>query len=69
MVIIVYGVTGCGKTTVGQLLAVKMDLPFYDGDNFHPTSNVEKMRKGIPLTDEDRIPWLNNLRLNIQAWQ
>lgn len=69
MVIIVYGVTGCGKSTVGQLLSEKLALPFYDGDNFHPTSNVEKMRKGIPLTDEDRIPWLDNLRENIQQWE
>ncbi|HSI74655.1 MAG TPA: NADP-dependent phosphogluconate dehydrogenase [Lunatimonas sp.] len=69
MVIIVYGVTGCGKSTVGQLLAEKLNFPFYDGDNFHPISNVEKMRKGIPLTDEDRIPWLNNLRSNIQTWE
>lgn len=69
MVIIVYGVTGCGKSTVGQLLSEKLALPFYDGDHFHPDSNVEKMRKGIPLTDEDRIPWLDILRENIQQWE
>lgn len=68
MVIIIYGVTGCGKTTVGQLLAKKLNFPFYDADNFHPVSNVEKMRKGIPLTDGERIPWLENLRNNIQEW-
>ena len=69
MVIIVYGVTGSGKSTVGQLLSEKLALPFYDGDHFHPESNVEKMRRGIPLTDEDRIPWLENLRENIQQWE
>jgi len=69
MVIIVYGVTGCGKTTVGKLLAKKLDVAFYDGDQFHPASNVEKMRKGIPLRDEDRIPWLDTLRMNIQTWE
>nr|MBI1232635.1 NADP-dependent phosphogluconate dehydrogenase [Cytophagales bacterium] len=68
MVIIVYGVTGSGKTTVGKLLADKLNIPFYDGDHFHTAVNVEKMRKGIPLTDEDRLPWLENLQDHIQTW-
>jgi hypothetical protein len=46
---------GCGKTTIGKLLAEKLSWPFYDGDNFHLKKNVEKMRAGIALTDEDRV--------------
>src|SRR2546423_3336280 len=56
--IILMGVTGSGKTTVGKLLAATLGWPFYDADDFHPPENVERMRKGIPLTDEDRKPWL-----------
>ncbi len=55
------GVTGCGKTTVGKLLADQLGWEFYDADDFHPPQNVEKMRSGIPLNDEDRIPWLEAL--------
>ena len=56
------GVTGSGKSTVGARLAAQLGCRFYDGDDFHPASNVEKMRHGIPLTDEDRLPWLDRLR-------
>lgn len=62
MIIILMGVTGCGKTTIGQQLAQELNWPFYDGDDFHPRANVEKMRAGIPLTDEDRDPWLATLQ-------
>lgn len=62
------GVSGCGKTTVGQLLAEQLHLPFYDADDFHPASNVAKMKAGIPLQDEDREPWLRNLANNIARW-
>jgi gluconokinase len=62
MVIILMGVTGAGKTTIGKLLAQQLDWQFLDGDEFHPLANVEKMRQGIPLTDADRQPWLNALR-------
>lgn len=55
------GVTGVGKTTVGLLLSEQLGWEFLDADNFHPDENVEKMRKGIPLTDEDRWPWLQRL--------
>ncbi len=55
------GVTGSGKTTVGELLAQELGWKFYDADNFHPAENVEKMRQGIPLTDQDRVPWLGAL--------
>ncbi|PIC26007.1 hypothetical protein B9Z55_018717 [Caenorhabditis nigoni] len=52
------GVSGCGKSTIGSSLASRLNRPFKDGDTFHPPENIEKMRSGIPLTDEDRIPWL-----------
>jgi gluconokinase len=58
---ILMGVSGCGKTTVGRALAQKLHFPFYDGDNFHPAENVDKMANGIPLSDADRTPWLASL--------
>jgi carbohydrate kinase (thermoresistant glucokinase family) len=61
MIIVLIGPMGCGKTTIGQLLSRKLSWPFYDGDDFHPQVNIEKMRKAIPLTDEDRQPWLKRL--------
>lgn len=69
MVIILYGVTGCGKSTIGRLLASRLHLPFYDGDQFHPPANKNKMRDGIPLTDEDRIPWLTVLASLMVGWE
>jgi carbohydrate kinase (thermoresistant glucokinase family) len=68
MVIIVMGVSGCGKTTVGKLLAERLGLPFYDADDFHPVENVEKMKSGEPLTDADRHPWLAALSWEIEKW-
>lgn len=62
MILILMGVSGCGKTTVGELLAKNLGWPFYDGDDYHPAANVEKMRAGIPLTDEDREAWIAALR-------
>ena len=56
------GTAGSGKTTVGQLLAAKLKWEFADADNFHPAANIEKMSHGIPLDDEDRLPWLHSLR-------
>ncbi len=61
-VYVIMGVAGSGKTTVGSALAGKLGAPFYDGDAFHPPENVAKMRQGIPLEDEDRVPWLARLR-------
>ncbi len=61
MVIILMGVSGAGKTTVGSLLAHDLGWPFYEGDDFHPRSNVVKMAQGIALTDDDRRPWLDEL--------
>jgi len=57
-VYVIMGVSGCGKSTVGQALAVRLGCPFYDGDDFHPAANVAKMAGGAPLNDEDRAPWL-----------
>lgn len=59
--LIVMGVTGCGKTTVGALLAGRLDAMFLDGDDYHPPQNVSKMASGTPLTDDDRWPWLDRL--------
>ena len=61
--IILMGVSGSGKTTVGQALSAATGWPFFDGDDFHPLENVEKMSRGIPLTDEDRTIWLDKLSL------
>jgi 6-phosphogluconate dehydrogenase len=66
------GVSGCGKSTIGQLLSQRLNIPFFDGDDFHPESNIKKMSNGIPLNDQDRFGWLfalnelakNQLRTN-----
>ena len=60
-IIIVMGVSSSGKSTVGQSIARRLHVPFLDGDGYHPPANVEKMRSGIPLVDEDRWPWLQSL--------
>lgn len=62
--IVVMGVSGAGKSTVGRLLAAQLDCPFRDADSFHPKANIEKMASGHPLTDDDRWPWLQA----IAAW-
>jgi len=59
MMVVVMGVSGVGKTTVGVALARRLGWPFLDADDFHPATNVEKMRRGVPLTDDDRRPWLD----------
>ncbi|WP_036284785.1 gluconokinase [Microbacterium luticocti] len=56
--VVVMGVSGSGKTTIGESLATRLGVPFVDGDDLHPKANVEKMHAGHPLTDEDRWPWL-----------
>ncbi len=61
------GVSGCGKTTVGQLLASRLGYPFLDADEFHPPTNVAKMAAGTPLTDADRQPWLEMLNGKLRA--
>lgn len=67
MFIIITGVAGAGKTTIGKLLARNLGWKFYEGDDFHPAANVEKMRRGEALTDGDREPWLDALRAVIQS--
>jgi gluconokinase len=62
-IIVVMGVSSSGKSTVGAALADRLGAPFLDGDGYHPPANVEKMRAGIPLTDDDRWPWLERLAL------
>lgn len=69
MVILLMGVTGSGKTTVGQTLAKSLQWQFADADDYHPSANVAKMRAGIPLNDADRAPWLAALRAEIDKWQ
>ena len=63
------GPAGSGKTTVGKLLAAELSWDFFDGDDFHSAANIEKMSRGIPLTDADRIPWLNSIREAMLQWQ
>ena len=65
MVIVLMGVSGSGKTTVGKRLATELGWKFIEGDDFHPPANVQKMRSGIPLTDTDRRPWLQALQHRI----
>jgi gluconokinase len=64
--VIIFGVSGAGKTTVGKLLVEDLGWRFLEGDDFHPRANIDKMRRGIPLTDEDRWPWLKILRERIK---
>jgi len=61
MIVVVMGVTGVGKTTVGKAVAAKMGAAFEDADRYHSAANIEKMSHGIPLTDADRTPWLESL--------
>ncbi len=63
-VVVIMGVAGTGKTTVGPLLADRLGVPYAEGDDFHPPANIEKMSAGTPLTDDDRWPWLDA----IGAW-
>lgn len=69
MILIISGVAGTGKSTIGKLLAEKINLPFYDADDFHPKSNVQKMLSGFPLNDDDRQPWLESLSTALLKWE
>jgi len=62
MVVVIWGVAGAGKTTIGELLARELSWKFLEGDDLHPQANINKMRSGKPLTDKDRQPWLETLR-------
>lgn len=59
--VVLMGVAGCGKTSVGEALAQRLGVPYRDGDDLHPVANVEKMRSGVPLDDADRWPWLERV--------
>lgn len=67
-VVVVMGVSGSGKTTVGKLIAARMGAAFEEGDDYHPPENVLKMRAGTPLDDTDRAPWLDRLSHEIEGW-
>jgi gluconokinase len=66
VIVVICGVAGVGKPTVGQLLAQELEWKFYDADDFHSVANIAKMESGVPLTDEDRQPWLGKLRELVQ---
>lgn len=65
MVILVMGTTGAGKTTIGRIIAGRLGWIFLDADDFHPPANIEKMKRGTPLVDADREPWLANIHARL----
>ncbi len=69
MVILVMGVSGSGKTTIGEMLSTQLNWPFVDGDSLHSAANVAKMAAGIPLTDDDRAPWLQSIHDVMEGWR
>jgi carbohydrate kinase, thermoresistant glucokinase family len=69
MIIVIMGVSGSGKTTVGLKLSAALGWKFSDADGFHSAANVAKMQSGVPLTDEDREPWLRSIRAAIESWE
>jgi 6-phosphogluconate dehydrogenase/gluconokinase len=69
MLIVVCGVSGSGKTTIGKRLSDVLNIPYYDADDFHPASNIEKMASGRSLDDADRQPWLERLATSLAEWQ
>jgi gluconokinase len=68
-IVVVMGVSGSGKSTVAALLAAALGCQFQEGDDLHPPENVEKMRRGTPLTDADRMPWLRKIAAEIDGWR
>ncbi len=69
VIVVVMGVSGSGKTTVSALLAAAFGWDFQEGDALHPAANIEKMRSGTPLTDADRLPWLQKIAQEIDRWR
>jgi gluconokinase len=69
VVVVIMGVSGSGKTTVGALLAAALGCRYQEGDDLHPRANVEKMRAGTPLNDADRLPWLRKIAEEIDGWR
>lgn len=68
-IVVIMGVSGVGKTTIGRLLAETLGWGYAEGDSYHPAANVEKMRSGHPLEDEDRWPWLHAMAADIDRWR
>src|SRR5262249_14972553 len=69
IIMVVMGVSGSGKTTVARPLAERLHCAFQEGDALHPTENVEKMKRGVPLDDADRLPWLRKIAQKIDEWR
>ena len=69
MIVVLMGVSGCGKTTLGRALAARLGCEFLDGDDYHPPENVSRMAAGTPLADEDRAPWLDRLNALLRERQ
>jgi 6-phosphogluconate dehydrogenase/gluconokinase len=69
VLLVVCGVSGTGKTTIGKRLSGVLEIPFFDADDFHPAPNLEKMKKRLPLDDEDRQPWLETLASGLSEWE
>jgi len=69
VIVVVMGVSGCGKTTVAALLSAALGYQFQEGDDLHPRENVNKMHAGTPLTDADRLPWLRKIADEIDGWR
>ncbi|MBI3441545.1 MAG: gluconokinase [Proteobacteria bacterium] len=69
MIVIVMGVSGSGKSTIGKLLAQSLEANFVEGDDYHPRKNIEKMLRGAPINDRDRQPWLESLASAMDEWR